>query len=235
MGNSWFQFKQFRVNQDRCAMKISTDAVMLGALVEAEQAGKLLEIGAGTGVISLMLAQRFPAWRITALEIDEAAADQCAENFSSSPFANRLDLVVGAVQSFETTQKFDRIVSNPPYYPDHLKPKDERRLKALHTDDLSFEDLLSAVEKHLHELGEFWLVLPPRQMEDFRQLAAPRGLGLLRLFSLADRPGKSVHRQIAAFSRNRGDLEQFNFYLKEQDGTPSAAYRTLLTEFFLDF
>jgi tRNA1Val (adenine37-N6)-methyltransferase len=142
MGNSWFQFQQFRIHQDRCAMKISTDAVLLGTLTEAEHPVKILDIGTGTGVIALMLAQRFPSSWVDAVEIDQDAAEQAAENFRESQYAGRLGIFQGRIQDFPEEEKFDLIVSNPPFFPDHLKSTDSKRNKALHTDELSFSELV---------------------------------------------------------------------------------------------
>ncbi|MFT5773225.1 MAG: tRNA1Val (adenine37-N6)-methyltransferase, partial [Algoriphagus sp.] len=121
MGNSWFQFQQFRINQDRCAMKISTDAVLLGALAEADEPKHILDIGTGTGVIALMLAQRFSEAKIVAVELDEQAAMQAGENFEHSRFSEQLSISHAAIQDFSVSNKFDLIVSNPPYFTAHLK------------------------------------------------------------------------------------------------------------------
>ena len=235
MANSWFQFKEFKVNQDRCAMKISTDAVMLGALVEGEDFVEVLEIGAGTGVISLMLAQRFPMANIQAVEIDPDAASQCSENFDESPFSSRVVVHQVAIQDFDSQMTFDLIVSNPPYFPDHLKPMDSGRKKALHTDSLSFDELLSSVVKNLSAAGDFWLILPPRQMANFTRIASDYGLNAWKTIGLSDRRGKPIHREIAAFSHLIKSYSSEKIELKSEKGVYTNAYRELLTEFFLDF
>ncbi len=235
MANSWFQFKKFRVNQDKCAMKISTDAVMLGALVDAEDKIEILEIGAGTGVVSLMLAQRFPKTIIHSVEIEQEAYQQCKDNFLESPFFNQLNIYHSAIQDFPVDQKFDLIVTNPPYYPDHLKPKDEARLKALHTDDLSFQELITEVKARLSQYGSLWIILPTRQMGEFSDLANRAGLKVSQSIQITDRPGKAVHRIICEF---KWDVEQEitkSIYLKTVKSEPSPEYQELLTEFFLDF
>ncbi|MFC3879013.1 tRNA1(Val) (adenine(37)-N6)-methyltransferase [Algoriphagus namhaensis] len=235
MANSWFQFKQFKINQDRCAMKISTDAVMLGALVEGQDAVQVLEIGAGTGVISLMLAQRLPMAKIQAVEIDPDAASQCSENFDESPFSARLMVHQVAIQDFDSQTTFDLIVSNPPYFPDHLKPQDAIRQQALHTDSLSFFELAKSVVGNLSESGDFWLILPSRQMEDFEKIASELGLKAWKKIFLADRPGKQVYREIVAFSLSNKAYKTEKIELKSEKGVYTNAYQELLAEFFLDF
>ncbi|SFT72131.1 tRNA1Val (adenine37-N6)-methyltransferase [Algoriphagus locisalis] len=235
MANSWFQFQQFRVNQDRCAMKISTDAVMLGTLAEVESPRQILDVGTGTGVIALMLAQRFPNAKIQAVEIDSQAATQALENFQTNTFSDRMQLWEGKFQDFESQQKYDLIVSNPPYFPDHLKSSDAQRNMALHTDELSFQDLLEKVTQLLAENGQFWVILPPRQMQDFQKEAASHGLFPRVKFTLQDKPGKSIQREICGFSRKQKELEISAIFIKNEDGTPHESYARLVSGFLLGF
>src|SRR5688572_22601587 len=156
-----FHFKQFSVRHDRSGMKVGTDGVLLGAWVEVKNAKRLLDIGTGTGVIALMLAQRTqPNVTIDAIEIDRDAIEDASENFSSSPWSNRFTLHRGRVQEFSTSKKFDIIVSNPPYFIDSYKPPNDQRIIARHAESLSFEDLLRVSEKLLEENGTLNVVLP---------------------------------------------------------------------------
>ena len=235
MANSWFQFQQFRINQDRCAMKISTDAVMLGALADSVFPKEILDVGTGTGVIALMLAQRFPDAKIQAVEIDAQAAAQALENFHMNTFSDRMQLWEGKFQEFESQQKYDLIVSNPPYFPDHLKSSDAQRNMALHTDELSFQDLLDKVTQLLAEDGQFWVILPPRQMQDFQKEAERKGLFPARKFTLQDKPGKRIQREICAFSRSQDGVETSAIFIKNEDGTPHETYAGLVSGFLLGF
>ncbi|WP_425637164.1 tRNA1(Val) (adenine(37)-N6)-methyltransferase [Algoriphagus yeomjeoni] len=235
MANSWFQFQQFRVNQDRCAMKISTDAVMLGTLAEVESPRQILDVGTGTGVIALMLAQRFPEAKVQAVEIDAEAASQALENFRINSFSDRMQLWEGRFQEFESQQKYDLIVSNPPYFPDHLKSSDAQRNRALHTDELSFQDLLGKVNVLLKEDGRFWLILPPRQMQDFQEEAGEKGLFAEIKYTLQDKPGKRIQREICAFSRTQEEVESSAIFFKNEDGTPHESYARLVSGFLLGF
>ncbi len=235
MANSWFQFQQFRINQDRCAMKISTDSVLMGGLAFGEKPQTILDIGTGTGVIALMVAQRFPESQITAVELDDLAADQAKNNFSESPFADRLVIWEGDFQSFFSEHKFDLIVSNPPYFPDHLKSKDEQRNKALHTDALSFKDLISNVSKLLDSKGSFWVILPPRQMLDFVRISQEFALFPKRKYSVLDKPGKRVLREIVCFSFQKTEVEEVQIFIKNEDGSPHLTYRNIVNGFLLEF
>lgn len=166
-----FRFKQFAVRQDRCPMKVGTDGVLLGAWAEVRPGDRrMLDVGTGTGLIALMLAQRSAAW-ITAVDIDVECATQAAENFAASPWADRLDAVSVAVQRYDPVEKFDLIVSNPPYYVDSLLSPDEGRNTARHAAGLPFGELAAAVVRLLAPGGRFALVLPPVEMQRFRSAA----------------------------------------------------------------
>jgi len=235
MGNSWFQFQQFRIHQDRCAMKISTDAVLLGALANADDPKRVLDIGTGTGVISLMLAQRFPDAYITAVELDSDAAEQAGENFRESPFSERLLVKNQRFQDFPEDQLFDLIVSNPPYFPDHLKSHDSKRNQALHTDALAFEELIEKAQKLLEKEGKIWIILPPRQMEDFIALAEKVGLYPYRKVFVRDIETKPLIRMILGFSPQHLDPTVEELMIKKEQGTFSDAYSNLISGFLLGF
>ncbi len=235
MGNSWFQFKQFRVNQDRTAMKISTDAVLLGALAAAVNVQEILDIGSGTGILALMLAQRFPEAKILGVELDQDAASQAQENIRESIFADRIQIRQMRIQDFETSVKFDLAVSNPPYFPDHLKSSDRKRNQALHTDQLSFLDLIEKVVLLLKEEGAFWVILPPRQMLDFIRLAEQKKLYPYEINQVRDQPGKRIQREIVGFSFRIKDPIYRNIWLKDEGGKPHETYRSLVSRFLLNF
>jgi tRNA1Val (adenine37-N6)-methyltransferase len=236
MANSYFQFKQFRVEQDRCAMKISTDAVLLGALAKQDGPAEILDIGTGTGVIALMLAQRFPFANIKALEIDEAAAGQASQNFNTSPWKDRLELRHQSFQNFtREDHHFDLIVSNPPYFSDHLKARDSKRNIALHTDTLNFSELAIGVSKLLKTNGQFWLILPIRQFEDFEKLAVQVGLFPREISYIRDTPQKQIIRIVASFSFEEVTVQKTYIDLKNMNGSYSDSYSTLLRDFLLIF
>jgi tRNA1Val (adenine37-N6)-methyltransferase len=235
MGNSWFQFQQFRINQDRCAMKISTDAILLGSLVKAQMPSGILDIGTGTGVIALMLAQRFPGSNVTAIEVDQDAAAQAAENFQENPFTSSMKLWQGRIQDFLSTEKFDLIVSNPPFFPDHLKSLDSKRNRALHTDELSFAELIENAVRLMAERGTFWVILPPRQMQDLELLAEQSGLHLNQKIKVRDNIQKPVYREIAAFSFSNDSKTEGELTLKDENFSYTPEYASLLSGFLLGY
>lgn len=235
MANSWFQFQQFKINQDRCAMKISTDAILLGTLAYAEKPSRILDIGTGTGVIALMLAQRFEQAKITGVELDSEAASQAEENMNQSPFATRMNVWQGRIQDFPEGEKFDLIVSNPPYFPDHLKSTNSKRNQALHTDSLSFEELIQKARKLLNPQGEFWIILPPRQLEDWKALATNAGFFEVKNIAVYDRQGKPILRVVASFTLQDLPSEKTEIVLKGAEGAYTESYRKLLSGFLLGY
>jgi tRNA1Val (adenine37-N6)-methyltransferase len=216
-------------------MKISTDAVLLGALAEANKPKHMLDIGTGTGVIALMLAQRFPDAYIEAVELDGQAALQARENFEQSRFSEQLYIHHSAIQDFLPTDKFDLIVSNPPYFTAHLKGQLKERNQALHTDTLPFDVLLSQVLRLLKDSARFWLILPPYESSLFQKLAREKNLFPRRIFSLKDSPNKPINRELVEFSFEEMELQNFNILLKNQDGSPSDSYSKLVSGFLLAF
>jgi len=235
MGNSWFQFQQFRVNQDQCAMKISTDVVLLGALAKVENPRRILDIGTGTGVIALMLAQRFSGAKITAIEIDGDAAKQAAENFRESQFSERLEVIHKRLQEFPIDEKYDFIVSNPPFFPDHLKSQDSKRNKALHTDELSFEDLIEKTTQLLSDRGAFWVILPPRQMRILEGLAEKAGLFPNTKIHVRDSETKPIHREVCEFSFKNSVKKEEELTLKDAASNYTRSYSVLLSGFLLGY
>jgi tRNA1Val (adenine37-N6)-methyltransferase len=239
MGNSYFQFKQFRVEQGNCAMKISTDAVLLGALAGINLPTTILDIGTGTGVIALMLAQRNPEAEVFGLEIDREAYLQAAENVRNSPWGHRVTIIESPLQEYQHYgTKFDLIVSNPPYFPNHLLSQDMRRNQALHQGTLTFFELIAGVEKYLEKDGELWIILPERQMREFELAAKSEGFEGFRRIEIRDSILKPVLRVIQAFGRNRqkgSTFEARELVIKGSNGEYSADYRELLKKFMLHF
>lgn len=161
-----FKFKEFTINQDRCAMKVGTDGVLLGAWVNVyEDEEYILDIGAGTGVISLMLAQRNSTAEIQGVDIEDIS--QANENAMQSPWGDRVQFERCAIQEYQPAEQYDLIVSNPPYFVDSLKCPDAQRTSARHTQTLPFDELRDAVFRLLAEGGRFAVILPTAEMESF--------------------------------------------------------------------
>lgn len=240
MGNPYFQFKQFLVRQDRCAMKVSTDAVILGAVAGKGDYGKILDIGTGTGVLALMLAQRFPLTMIEAVEIDEEASVQAEENVGESVWNERIEVLNLSFQRFYRRSKetFDLIVSNPPYFPNHLRSPDKKRNQALHQDELSFQELMEGVEKLLTSDGEFWVILPEYQMGELEKVACSCGFSALVRVEIRDRAGKPIMRVVQSFRRTCSvpiEKAVSELTIKDEYGEYTLAYKQLLRSFMLHF
>ena len=227
-----FRFKQFAVRQDRCPMKVGTDGVLLGAWAEVRPGDRrMLDVGTGTGLIALMLAQRSAAW-ITAVDIDVECATQAAENFAASPWADRLDAVSVAVQRYDPVEKFDLIVSNPPYYVDSLLSPDEGRNTARHAAGLPFGELAAAVVRLLSPGGR----LPPVEMQRFRSAALGR-LYPVRWTEVCSTPRRGVRRILAEFCTTPVPAPEPARLIIELGGPDSYTedYRRLTGDFYLKF
>ena len=229
-----FRFKQFAVEQEDVAMKVGTDGVLLGAWAACDGAEQILDIGTGTGVIALMLAQRNAKAEIHAVEIDETAAKRARSNFDLSPWAERLNVECCAVQDFQPTSKFDLIISNPPYFVDSLLPPDAKRSTARHTHDLSFEELDKAVGRLLADEGRFALILPTAEFE--RYLAISH-LHLVRRCDVHPTMGAAVKRVMAEFAKHEAADVKHETITIEQDkrGDYTEEYRALTKDFYLKF
>ena len=199
-----FKFKQFAVNQDRCAMKIGTDAVLLGAWCPIDNNPKsILDVGAGTGILALMLAQRTNADQIDALEIDEEAYEQCVENFENSPWADKLFCYHAALDEFvdDPEDEYDLIISNPPFYSEDFKTTDEQRDLARFQDAMPFEDLIEAADLLLSENGTFAVVIPYKEEERFIDLCAEYELYPVKATRVKGSHKTPIVRSLLAFKR----------------------------------
>ena len=231
---SGFRFKQFSVEQDDVAMKVGTDGVLLGAWAECEGARHILDIGTGTGVIALQMAQRNPMAQVQAVEIDETAAKRARANFDNSPWAERLQVAQTAVQEFSPAEKYDLIISNPPYFVDSLLPPDAKRSTARHTHDLTFEELDRTVCRLLAENGKFALILPVTEFEKYLSLTQ---LHLVRRCDVHPIEGGAVKRVMGEFAKHKPTATKHENIAIErgQRGDYTNEYRALTKDFYLKF
>lgn len=200
-----FQFKQFSVEQDRTAMKIGTDGVLLGAWTPIENNPfSILDIGAGTGIIALMMAQRSHAEQIDALEIDEDAYEQATENFENSPWNDRLFCFHAGLDEFveEPEDEYDLIVSNPPFYSEDYKSENEQRDLARFQDAMPFEDLIEAAALLLSENGIFSVIIPFKEEENFLAIAQEYELYPFKITRVKGTPTSEIKRSLLALGRN---------------------------------
>jgi tRNA1Val (adenine37-N6)-methyltransferase len=201
-----FSFKQFTVQQDRCAMKIGTDGVLLGAWSPLDHAPiSILDIGTGTGIIALMLAQRTQALQIDALEIDENAYEQATDNFENSPWNDRLYCFHAGLDEFveEPEDEYDLIVSNPPFYTENFKTDNDARDLARFSDAMPFEDLIEAAALLLSENGIFAVIIPFKEEASFIALAEEYELYPAKITRVKGTPSSEIKRSLLAFSRNK--------------------------------
>ena len=229
-----FRFKQFTVEQDDVAMKVGTDGVLLGAWADCSGAHRILDIGTGTGVIALQMAQRNATAQISAVEIDETASRRARANFDMSPWAERLSVECVAVQQFEPTEQFDLVISNPPYFVDSLLPPDERRSTARHTHDLTFEELDAAVCRLLDDEGKFAIILPETEFAKYSTITQ---LYLVRRCNVHSVQGGAIKRIMGEFAKHRATVTTHeNIAIEvEKRGEFSEEYRTLTKDFYLKF
>ena len=201
---STFNFKQFSVQQDKCAMKIGTDSVLLGAWCPIDNNPfSVLDIGAGTGVLSLMLAQRSHAEQIDALEIDEDAYEQCVENFEASPWSDRLFCFHAGLDEFieEPEDEYDIIISNPPFYSEDYKTDNSQRDLARFQDAMPFEELIEAADLLLSENGIFAVIIPFKEEERFIDLCAEVELFPVKVTRVKGSHTTPIVRSLLAFKR----------------------------------
>ena len=199
-----FTFKQFTINQDRCAMKVGTDGVLLGSWAPIHHNPfSVLDIGAGTGIIALMIAQRTQAEQIDALEIDEEAYEQAVENFENSPWGDRLFCFHAGLDEFieEPEDEYDLIVSNPPFYSEDYKTESEQRDLARFQDAMPFEELIEAADLLLSENGIFAVILPFKEEEKFIALAKEAELYPIKITRVKGTLKSEIKRSLLAFSR----------------------------------
>ena len=235
MGNSYFKFKQFTIEQDACAMKVCTDACLFGAWVanniKALHFKSLLDIGAGTGLLSLMVAQQHNV-PIDAVEIDAAAAKQASENFEASPWADRLHVLNADIRKLDSSKKYGFIYSNPPFFDNDLKSTKQQRNTALHSANLSAKDLIVSIKRLLTDDGYFALLLPPHRVNEHEQLANEAGLFIIKKVSVKQTEKHSTFRVMLLFGPTQQQVEESEIIIKE-GGSYSTQFIELLKDYYL--
>jgi len=233
MPNPYFAFKQFTVRHDRCAMKVGTDGVLLGAWTDLSHSRRILDIGTGTGLIALMLAQRCMDARITAIDLDSAAVEQAQENIQASPWKDRIEALQQDICTYHPNGTFDTIVSNPPYFIDSLKCPDGQRSTARHTDTLDADRLIGKVSELLSPDGSFSIILPAEQTEDLIRVADEKRLYPSRQTRVITRPGLSPKRILMEFRKISTVFQPDELVIELERHVYSEEYIALTKEFYL--
>lgn len=240
MSNHFFQFKKFKIEQEHCAMKVCTDACLFGAwmveyllLQEFSNQIQILDIGTGTGLLSLMAAQEINC-KIDAIEIDEAAAHQATFNFVDSTFCSKLNLILADIKNWNSDKTYDIIISNPPFFENDLASPDAKRNLALHSSALTLKDLIGISEKKLNENGIIALLIPFQRKAEMLELAAINGLKLIANADIKQTPQHPYFRSFLAFSRNAKNLQSEQIIIQD-NRVYTDRFIKLLKNYYLAF
>ncbi|MEQ1553465.1 MAG: methyltransferase, partial [Ferruginibacter sp.] len=234
--NTYFQFKQFTIHQDKCAMKVCTDACLLGAWVANKFyenniiANNILDIGCGTGLLSLMLAQKTAAC-INAIEIDEDAFLQANENIEASVFKNRIKVINTNAVNYNNKEKFDFIICNPPFFENQLKSDDVERNKAMHCTTLSFNELSKTIKNNIANSGKAAILLPYESVIKFEKIINTYNLFIVEQLNINHSPKHPFFRSIILISYTNNNIVQQEMFIKDNAGIYSDEFTFLLKDY----
>lgn len=237
MGNNYFQFKQFKVTQNHCAMKVSTDACIQGAWTPIPmKAKRIIDVGTGTGLLSLMMVQRCEQAQVEALEVDESAFFQATENFSLSPWNSRLSCTLADARNYTTTEQVDLIICNPPFFSNSLKSPDPSRTTARHNDSFSLLDLFSFLKQNLHSFGIASILLPATEHKQWEALVLQQKWFFQSQLFICAKEGQEPNRIVSVCSRRFvGDVQKETLSIHHQDGNYTDGFKKLMRPFYLYF
>ena len=235
MGNSYFQFKQFKIEQDQCAMKVSTDACIQGAWMPiGPEVKRVLDAGAGTGLLSLMLAQRNKDIQIDAIELDEKASVQAKENVSSSPWSERINVINGDAREYPFEKKYDLLVCNPPFFQNSLLGENPERNNARHTLTFEYGDLVKLMGGTVNEEGYASVLLPYSEMEQWLELLKNNKWNVVKALLIRPRVELKVNRVICICSRTAEALDEEMLIIYSEQNKYSEDTVALLSPFYLN-
>lgn len=205
MGNNWFHFKEFTITQNDTGFRVTTEACIFGAIIDTAGAQSILDIGTGTGLIALMLAQKEPFAQLEAIEIDTSAANMAHENFKNSQWLERLKIIRNDIRNYANlgAKSYDLIVSNPPFYPNYLKSSSTNRNQAMHNTSLSHEELSDAINALLSENGTAWILLPSNEADNFRNIILKRQLFVTSAIKIYNFIDQVVFRKVLVIKRTQ--------------------------------
>ena len=237
--NTWFQFKQFTIHQKKCAMKVCTDACLFGAWVAKKleenkiKANNILDIGCGTGLLSLMIAQKSTA-QIDAVEIDRDAFEQAEENIRLSMWNERINIHYKSVTNFKSSKKYELIICNPPFYENHLKSNNDQRNQAMHSNTLSYLELAIAVKNNLAENGFAAILLPYFSIKKFEEILLTQQLFINEKLIVCHSPIHSFFRCMLLISESENKFSENLLLIKNIDKEYSKEFIELIKDYYLN-
>ena len=238
MPNTFFRFKQFTIHQQHAALKVSTDSCLFGAWIGSKVGGEgykaemIFDIGAGTGLLMLMLAQKCNAF-IEGIEIDKPSYEQAKENAAASPWVNRLQLYLGDVKEFVFEKKYDLIISNPPFYENDLKSDAANRNIAMHDEGLKLDELMRIAEMNLNPAGKFAVLLPYFRAEKFIETAKKNNVHLCSRMDVKQTPNHSFFRTMLILGKQKTESEIQSMTIKDENDQYTPAFAALLKDYYL--
>ncbi len=240
MPNTYFQFQQFRIDQEKSGMKVTTDACLFGAWVadqikRASEPGKVLDIGTGTGLLALMLAQVTKESQIDVVEINDQAFKEANSNFKHTNWRGRLNIFHQPIQDFFTTTKYDLIICNPPFFQNSMEGQVQHKNQALHSTSLSMKELVQRVTKLLSSKGRFYVLYPEKEMVDFIALLKKSGLHLLHSVKVRNEARKPIFRRMCAFSFDSSSALTHELIIRRDDGKYTEDFWELLKDYYLEY
>jgi len=236
MANDYFKFKQFVIYQNKCAMKVCTDACLFGSIVSAKTNliyDNILDIGAGTGLLSLMYAQKNPSSKIDAVEINYNAFSQAKENFSISKWNNRLKVFYSDINKFSPDKKYDFIITNPPFYENELLSFDDNKNIARHDTSLNLKELIRVIKIHLLPTGIFAILLPYHRILYFEKVAEENNLFLQEKIIIRQTPNHNFFRGILFFTFCKTEVKKTELNIKLDDGKYTDEFIKLMKDYYL--
>ncbi len=229
-----FTFKQFSIEQNDAAMKLGIDSVILGAMVQQENPKQILDIGTGTGILALMMAQKFQNAQITAIEMDEKAYLNACRNFQKSVFSTQIVPLHQRLQNYPSNQAFDVIICNPPYFTEDIKPDDLSRKTARHADSLSILEIMHFAKESLAEKGSLWTIFPSKNWQTYEEVVLKAGLFVHEKMDIIHSAHKNAKRFVAKVGLQYQSAEYTSLTIK-QNNEYTRAFRELTEDFYLHF
>jgi tRNA1Val (adenine37-N6)-methyltransferase len=230
-----FHFKTFSIVQQKNAMKVNTDSVILGAYTTHPNPKKALDIGTGTGLLALMLAHKYPNLNVDAIEIEKDSCEEARYNFEQSNWCNRLTPIYNSLQNFVPNGKYDLIITNPPYFINSSKNSNSVKTQARHTDNLSFENIILFATNNLSMQGTLSLILPKTESDIFEEKAISNGLFLSEQLNISPLPNKNINRVISVYSiQSSPEITTNNMLVYQELNKYSKQHHELTKEFYLE-